>query len=500
MRILVVDDSQVMRDALEEVLVTAGFSVSTASNGIEGLDQLNKKKFDLLFLDIDMPNLSGLQVCRMLRNDTRFRNFPIIMLTARDKKKDQFWGIETGADAYLTKPFDPDELIQKVNEVLNEKQKPSEVIQIPDELPPDDEAEISDVIFKAGELQEIQLFKMTLFNKIYSIANTMQDLKHTCHAIANLYASVIDFDIAMFLLSDEDRIKLFVYVYKPINREFFLTVRKKMMELFKSVTDKKDLLRDKAEVELHDPEHNMLRETGELDLKAFESVVLESKGDKFGMFTMSRSGREGNGEFKPEEINTAKLISNQSSIVIDNVRMYEKIKRYAVADGLTGLYNHRYFQEQLEKEFSRARRFNLALSLIMMDIDHFKQINDSFGHQQGDMILKEMSKILRRSVRDIDLIARYGGEEFVIILPETPKKNANIVADRIRYSLENYEFKRHGEEPLHATASFGVSGYPDDDIKTQLDLIAKSDEALYRAKKEGRNRVILYSSEGRNYT
>jgi diguanylate cyclase (GGDEF)-like protein len=212
------------------------------------------------------------------------------------------------------------------------------------------------------------------------------------------------------------------------------------------------------------------------------------------MFMIARGDHPG--QFKQEEKDIFSLIARQSAIVVDNVRMYEKIKRFAVADGLTGLHNHRYFQEQLEKEYSRSRRFNLSLSLIMMDIDHFKDLNDTYGHQQGDVVLKGMAGVLRRCVRDIDLIARYGGEEFVAILPETPKKNAVIVAERMREMIENMEFEGR-DEPLKMTASFGVSGYPDDNIKTRLDLIARADEAMYQAKRGGRNRVALYTPEGR---
>lgn len=493
MKILIVDDSPVIRASLEDVLVTAGYSVTTASNGVEAMETVHNDRFDLVFLDIDMPNLSGLQVLRMLRNDPNFKELPIIMLTARDQKQDQYWGIETGATAYLTKPFDEINLIETVKAALEESEKKKEQAKSALKITalPNDESE--DVIFKAGELQEIQLFKMTLANKIHQIANKQQDLQNTCHSLANLYSSVIDFDLCTFLLMDEERMKLFVYVYKPINREFFMEAKERMFDEFRRKTSAKDLSRDNAVVELHDPERNMLKETGEMKLRGLEAVVLESQGDKFGMFMMARSGK---GPFTPQESATSQLVTGQSAIVVNNVRMYEKIKRFAIADGLTGLYNHRYFQEQLEKEYSRARRFNLSLSLIMADIDHFKLLNDEHGHQKGDMILKGIAAVMRRSVRDIDLIARYGGEEFVVILPETPKKNAAIVAERIRNSFEEMEFPYEGGV-LKATASFGVSGHPDDDISTQLDMIAKADEAMYQAKREGRNKVILYSSEGR---
>jgi two-component system, cell cycle response regulator len=492
MKILVVDDSPVIRNALEDVLVTAGYSVTTAANGIEGLDVIHQNEFDLMFLDIDMPNLSGLQVCRMLRNEPRFSDFPIIMLTARGQKQDQYWGMETGASAYLTKPFDPGNLIDKVREVSEEYRERRERVRAAAESLPRLDDESGDVLFKAGELQETQLFKMTLVNKIFQIATSQFDLQQTCNSIADIFTSVIDFDLGMFLLTEEERIKLFVNVPHPITRDFFMSAKKRMMDEFKEQAGVKDLARDNAEVELYDPERNMLKETREMKLKGFDTVLLETKGDKFGMFAMARGERP----FSADEMKTCRLIAGQSSIVIDNVRMYERIKRFAVADGLTGLYNHRYFQEQLEKEYSRARRFNLSLSLIMVDIDHFKRLNDNYGHQQGDIVLKGMSGILRRSVRDIDLVARYGGEEFVVVLPETPKKNAVIVADRIRESLEEYEFE-YDAGVLRATASFGVSGHPDDDITTRLDLIAKADEAMYQAKRDGRNCVRLFSTEGR---
>jgi two-component system cell cycle response regulator len=493
MKILIVDDSPVIRASLEDVLVTAGYSVTTASNGVEAMETVHNDGFDLVLLDIDMPNLSGLQVCRMLRNDPKFKELPIIMLTARDQKQDQYWGIEIGATAYLTKPFDEANLIETVESALEESAKKKETMKDALKLPELTADENEDVIFRAGELQEIQLFKMTLTNEIHQIANKQQDLPHTCRSLADLFSSVIDFDLCMFVLMDDERMKLFVYVYKPINREFFMEAKERMLDEFKRRAAIKELARDTAEVELCDPGRNMLKETGEMKLRGLEAVALDSQGNKFGMFMMARSEK---GPFTRQEAATCLLITGQSAIVVDNIRMYEKIKRFAIADGLTGLYNHRYFQEQLEKEYSRARRFNLSLSLIMADIDHFKDLNDRHGHQQGDMILKGIAAIMRRSVRDIDLIARYGGEEFVVILPETPKKNAAFVADRIRKSLEEQEFTYSGGV-MKATVSIGVSGQPDDEITNQLDMIAKADAAMYQAKKEGRNRVVLYSPEGR---
>jgi len=488
-KVLVVDDSIVMRNALEDVLVNAGFSVTTAPNGIEGLELMHNDKFDLLFLDIDMPNLSGLQVCRMLRNDPTFRRFPIIMLTARDKKKDEFWGMETGADAYLTKPFEPDKLLDTVDDVLEKIGHTPSLTEAAGKLK-DEDAESEDVIFTAGEVQERQLFKMTLINRIFAIATTHRTLRDTCSALNSIYASVIDFDIGMALIADDDMIKMLIFINQPINKDFFQATRNRIIDEFQEKTGIR-IIRDNVEVGIEDPKHNILKGTDEKTIRGFNSQIMEGKGEKFGIFCLSRART---GPFNEDELEMAGIISNQSNLVVDNIRMYEKIQRFAIADGLTGLYNHRYFQEQLEKEYSRARRFNLSLSLIMLDIDHFKRFNDEHGHQLGDLILKELARITQLNVREIDLVARYGGEEFAIILPETPKSNVMIAAERIRTALEQHPFP-HEPEPLHVTVSMGVSGYPDDQIESRLDLISKADLSLYKAKRDGRNRVCLYSTD-----
>lgn len=491
-KILVVDDSIVMRNALEDVLVTAGHSVTTAPDGIEGLELAHREKFDLMFLDIDMPNLSGLQVCRMLRNDPSFAAFPIIMLTARDQKRDQYWGLETGANAYLTKPFEPDKLINTVNDVIDEARKKNPVLQAVEKLDTAvEDGETRDLIFSAGEVQERQLFKMTLINKIYEISTRGSTLRDTTREINKIYASVIDYDIAMsMIVDDDDHVKMIIYVNHPVNKMFFQSTKKRLMDAYEEKTNRK-IIRENVEVIIEDPEHNIIKGADESEIRGFHSELMHSKGEKYGILVIARARK---GIFNEEELGMARIISNQSNIIIDNIRMYEKIQRYAVADGLTGLYNHRYFQEQLEKEYSRSLRFHLMLSLIILDIDHFKNVNDEHGHQAGDVILKELSRLLKKCVREIDLVARYGGEEFVIILPETPKRNAIIVAERMRAAIQECDFP-HDPEPLRITASLGVAGYPEDDITTRLDIISKADLALYKAKRDGRNQVCLYSPQ-----
>ena len=168
-----------------------------------------------------------------------------------------------------------------------------------------------------------------------------------------------------------------------------------------------------------------------------------------------------------------------------------KLRKLAVTDGLTGLYNYRAFRRQLHMEVQRSKRFNLPVSLLMMDIDHFKAYNDRFGHLNGDRVLKRFAQILHENIREVDCLARYGGEEFALILPGTEKKAAKIVAEKVRRLVERSPFPMEKKLPKgRVTISVGVASYPED-TRDEEEFIRLSDIAMYRAKKSGRNRTVL---------
>lgn len=191
--------------------------------------------------------------------------------------------------------------------------------------------------------------------------------------------------------------------------------------------------------------------------------------------------------FTEEDQRLLEALAQQAAMAVEHARLYE----LAITDGLTKLFIHRYFQARLEEEMVRARRYHTACSLILFDIDHFKKFNDTYGHQQGDIVLIEVAKLVKQAVREtVDIPARYGGEEFAIILPETDAKGAHLVAERLRKTIEAFEFPGQ-EQALRVTVSLGIATFPDH-ASVKSVLIKKADMALYECKGRGRNCSFIY--------
>lgn len=196
--------------------------------------------------------------------------------------------------------------------------------------------------------------------------------------------------------------------------------------------------------------------------------------------------------FNDEEIKLLELVASQVGLAIENARLYTKARELSVKDELTGLYNRRHFQTVLQIEWKRAVRFHRSLSLLMVDVDYFKKYNDTYGHLHGDRVLRELASLLRRNIREIDTVARFGGEEFIVLLPDTDKKGAIAVGEKLRRIVETHRFiDVSTQTPTPITISIGITAYPDD-VRELDDLIDHADIALYDAKDAGRNRVVCY--------
>lgn len=200
-------------------------------------------------------------------------------------------------------------------------------------------------------------------------------------------------------------------------------------------------------------------------------------------------GEAGAGAFTRDDLRLLEILANLASLAMDNCALFHQVQQTALRDHLTGLLTNRAFHDQLEQSILDASRFNQPLSLVLVDVDHFKSINDTHGHQAGDLVLQGLAHVMDRAVRPVDIIARYGGEEFAILLLQTPHRAAASVAEQIRRDLAEQAFEL-GNKTLKITASFGVATFPDDATSGQQ-LFRQADQRLYKAKAGGRNQVQM---------
>jgi diguanylate cyclase (GGDEF)-like protein len=193
----------------------------------------------------------------------------------------------------------------------------------------------------------------------------------------------------------------------------------------------------------------------------------------------------------PADEETFTVLAHQFSLALRRIRLYNEVETKAITDGLTRMHTRRYVNERFEEEFGRARGRKAPLSLLMIDIDYFKKVNDQYGHLTGDMVLREVARIISAQVREIDIAGRYGGEEFCVILPDTDKAGAQVVAERICAAIRAQKIRAY-DALISLSVSIGAAAFPEDAVQMD-ELLDKADWALYRAKKSGRNRVVAFS-------
>ncbi|MDA8388113.1 MAG: sensor domain-containing diguanylate cyclase [Nitrospiraceae bacterium] len=226
-------------------------------------------------------------------------------------------------------------------------------------------------------------------------------------------------------------------------------------------------------------------------------VPLKSKGKVLGALELinRQSGEAAGEEFTPADLASVTRFTDYAAIIIERATLFEKMQELVVTDDLTKLFNTRYMTRSIGTEVLRSNRYNTSVSLLFMDIDHFKQVNDTYGHLVGSKLLVEMGQLLLRHLRELDIVTRYGGDEFVIILPQTPPQKAVKTAERIRQTVEQHAFLKKEGYDLRLTASFGVASYPES-AGSQEELIRLADEAMYKVKHRSRNGVYAIIGHG----
>jgi diguanylate cyclase (GGDEF)-like protein len=217
-------------------------------------------------------------------------------------------------------------------------------------------------------------------------------------------------------------------------------------------------------------------------------VPMESHGKVIGILVAESSQV---GAFGEKDQNMLQVVARGAGMALENAMLHKKMEELTITDELTGIYNYRYFTQKLREEQKRAARYDLPLSLIMVDIDWFKKFNDTYGHEVGNIVLRGITSVIKRCIRDVDIFCRYGGEEFIVILPQTPQIEVSRIGERIRNQIEETTFGGGGGIPkLKVTVSVGVTSYPENG-KTEDEILSVADNALYRAKGSGKNVVCV---------
>ncbi len=338
-----------------------------------------------------------------------------------------------------------------------------------------------------------ELYELTISQEVSNIIYSRLDYKEIIDAILEIIERSVDCHLCGLLFVDEEKKPgIIVEVKYPATQKEIDSFKLKIIETFNRLTGGRLL---PEQVSLSQASGSNASAADSLIdnrniLSSYQAQVLMANDKPIGMLAITNSFPNA---FSGEDQRVFSIIARHSSIAINNTLLHKKLKELSITDGLTGLYVYRYFNDALDREIIRSARYQQPLSLVMLDIDGFKKVNDSYGHLQGDEVLREIAQILKKICREVDVVARYGGEEFAVILPETEMEGAFILADRIRMVIKNYAFGTK-ENLINLTASIGVASYPDIAL-TKLDLIKQVDKALYRAKAEGKNKVCRATKE-----
>jgi two-component system cell cycle response regulator len=449
-RVLVVDDILSNVKLLEAKLTAEYFDVVTAFNGLECLAKVAEAAPDIVLLDVMMPGMDGFEVCRRIKSDPKTAHVPVVMVTALDQPSDRVAGLEAGADDFLTKPVDDAALFARVRSLVRLK-------MMTDEL----------------RMRE----------------NTGQGM-----GLIDPAEAMTDANQSGRILVIEDRAE---------SAAWFAAALEPQHEVASVDTFEEAMVRvkggdpDLVVVSLGMRSFDGLRLCSQLrslpEGRNVPILVVVSDGDRR---KLTQALEMGVNDYLTRPVDKNELVAR--------VRTQLRKKRYAdrlrhnvqlslemaITDQLTGLHNRRYMSRHLDNLVETAKETGKPIAFVIMDIDYFKAVNDSYGHDIGDEVLKEFASRIAANVRGIDLACRYGGEEFVVVMPDTDVAFAMSVSERLRKSIETTPFPiSRDPKSLNLTISIGIAGSEGESDSASA-LLHRADQALYRAKRTGRNKVV----------
>lgn len=449
--VLVVDDVPANVKLLEAKLTNEYYDVITAKDGFEAIEQTKAKKPDLILLDVMMPGIDGFETCRRLKQDPDVSHIPVVMVTALSEPSDRVAGLEAGADDFITKPINDTALFARVRSLVRIK-------VLIDELRLRDKSG-SQLGMSASD------FSLNLDVSGSTIMLVDDDVVQVRRISEKLVAGGYQF-----------------HHYSEHQKALEFTRGENLLDLILISTQLADI--DGLRLATQFKAIEQVRNVPIIMLVDEDEQHLMLKGLELGVNDYLLTPVDFNEMFArvKTQIRRKKYQETLKSNYQESVSM-------AVTDGLTKLYNRHYLDTHLKNLVRQAAEQNRALSVVIMDMDHFKSVNDTYGHSSGDEVLKTLAEIIVKTIRSADLAARYGGEEFVVLMPETDAIRCYEAAERLRKGVEAAEFAiPHPESPIRKTISIGCATMQAND--TPESLLKRADVALYEAKNSGRNKVL----------
>jgi two-component system cell cycle response regulator len=447
-RILVVDDVEANVRLLEARLTAEYYQVLTARDGPTALAMAVAERPDIILLDVMMPGMNGFEVCRRLKDDVDTRHIPVVLVTALDSRGDRVEGLESGADDFLTKPIDDLMLLARVRSLTRLK-------SIIDELR---EHEASGR--RMGVIPGAATRLGGSGGRVLILDDNPRQAERLAAELSVEHRPIVEPELEKALIAARGPVDLMI-----IN----------------ATAKSFDGLRVAAQVRLEEATRNLPL----LAIVDFDERTRLMKALEIGINDLLSRPVD------PGELAARARTQIRRKRYADYLRHSLDLSlEMAVTDQLTGLHNRRYMTGQLKALVDRAGQGGEPVSVLAIDVDHFKRINDSFGHDVGDEVLREFAVRLASNVRAVDLPVRQGGEEFLVVMPDTRLEDARRIAERIRLHVAAEPFRAGGlEDPLDVTISIGVATtLPGED---RVDgLLKRADKAMYEAKASGRNRVI----------